>query len=72
MHGYALLPVMFRHEAAGDFEAAAAAAAEAAEIGKRHGDPELMALAIHAQGHMLVLAGRVPEGLALLDEAMVT
>ena len=30
-----------------------------------------MALAIHAQGHMLVLAGRVPEGLALLDEAMV-
>ena len=37
----------------------------------RHGDAELMALAIHAQGHMLVLAGRVPEGLALLDEAMV-
>ena len=71
MHGYALLPTVFRHEAMGDFEAAAAAAAEAAEIGKRHGDPELMALAIHAQGHMLVLAGRVPEGLALLDEAMV-
>ena len=47
-------------------------AGEAAAIGKRHGDPELMALAIHAQGHMLVLAGRVPEGLALLDEAMVT
>ena len=46
-------------------------AAEAAEIGKRHRDPELMVLAIHAQGHMLVLAGRVPEGLALLDEAMV-
>ena len=41
------------------------------QIGKRHGDRELMALAIHAQGHMLVLAGRVPEGLALLDEAMV-
>ena len=71
VHGYALLPIIFRQEAAGDFEAAAAAAAEAAEIGKRHRDPELMALAIHAQGHMLVLAGRVPEGLALLDEAMV-
>jgi DNA-binding CsgD family transcriptional regulator len=70
--GYVLLPVVFREEAAGDLEAAAAAAGEAAEIGKRHGDPELMALAIHAQGHMLVLAGRVPEGLALLDEAMVT
>jgi ATP/maltotriose-dependent transcriptional regulator MalT len=71
VHGYALLPTIFRREAEGDLEAAAAAAAEAAAIGKRHGDPELMALAIHTQGHMLVLAGRVPEGLALLDEAMV-
>jgi ATP/maltotriose-dependent transcriptional regulator MalT len=71
VHGYAMLPDVFRHEAEGDLEAAAAAAAEAASIGKRHGDAELMALAIHAQGHMLVLAGRVPEGLALLDEAMV-
>jgi DNA-binding CsgD family transcriptional regulator len=72
VHGYALLPVVFRHEAGGDFESAVAAAAEAAEIGKRHGDAELMALALHAHGHMLVLAGRVPEGLLLLDEAMVT
>jgi ATP/maltotriose-dependent transcriptional regulator MalT len=72
VHGYVLLTAVFRHGATGEFEPAAAAAAEAAEIGRRHGDPELMALAIHAQGHMLVLAGRVPEGLALLDEAMVT
>jgi DNA-binding CsgD family transcriptional regulator len=71
VHGYALLPVMFRHEATGDLEAAVAVAAQAAQIGKRHGDPELMALAIHGQGHMLVRAGRVPEGLTLLDEAMV-
>jgi ATP/maltotriose-dependent transcriptional regulator MalT len=71
VHGYMLLPVMFRLHAAGDLEGAAATAAEAATIGERHGDAELMALAIHAQGHMLVLAGRVPEGLALLDEAMV-
>ncbi len=72
VHGYALLPAVFRHESAGELDAAVAAAAKAAEIGKRHGDPDLMALAIHAEGHMLVLAGRVPEGLALLDEAMVT
>jgi ATP/maltotriose-dependent transcriptional regulator MalT len=71
MHGYAMLPAVFRSAASGELEAAAAVAAEAAAIGKRHGDAELMALAIHAQGHMLVLAGRVPEGLALLDEAMV-
>jgi ATP/maltotriose-dependent transcriptional regulator MalT len=72
VHGYVLMPVIFRHEAAGEFEAAASAAGKAAAIGTRHDDPELMALAIHAQGHMLVLAGRIPEGLALLDEAMVT
>jgi ATP/maltotriose-dependent transcriptional regulator MalT len=72
VHGYVMLPAVFRHEAAGDLQAAAAVAADAAKIGKRHGDAELMALAIHAQGHMLVLAGQVPEGLALLDEAMVT
>jgi DNA-binding CsgD family transcriptional regulator len=71
MHGYALLPVVFRNEAAGNLEAAIATAAEAAEIGKRHGDAELMALAIQSQGHMLVLAGRVSEGVPLLDEAMV-
>jgi ATP/maltotriose-dependent transcriptional regulator MalT len=72
VHGYALLPFVFAAESRRDFEAAVAAAAEAAELGKRYGDAELMALAIHAQGHMLVLAGRVREGLALLDEAMVT
>jgi ATP/maltotriose-dependent transcriptional regulator MalT len=72
VHGFALLPAVFRHGGAGEFEAAAEAAAGAVEIGRRQADPELTALAIHAQGHMLVLAGRVREGLALLDEAMVT
>ena len=70
-HGYLLLPVVFRHEAAGDFEAAAAAAGEAADIGERTGDRELFALALQAQGYMLIKAGRVDEGLARLDEGMV-
>jgi len=70
--GYLLLPAMFRHEAAGDLKAAAAVARDAAEIGERFGDPDLFALAAHGQGHMLIKAGRVPEGVALLDEAMVT
>jgi DNA-binding NarL/FixJ family response regulator len=69
--GYLLLPVMFQHEAAGDFAAAAAAAGEAARIGERFGDRDLFALAIHGQGQMLIKGGRVREGLALLDEAMV-
>ena len=70
-HGYLLLPGMFRKEAEGDFLAAAAIAAEAAAIGKQFGDRDLFAMALHAQGQMLVQAGRVPEGLALLDESMV-
>ena len=69
--GYLLLPVMFQHEATGDFAAAAATAAAAAEIGERFGDADLFALAAHGQGYMLIKDGQVKEGLGLLDEAMV-
>jgi len=68
---YMLLPVAFQHEAAGDYEGAAVTAAAAAEAGERFGDADLFALAVHAQGEMVVRDGRVREGLALLDEAMV-
>jgi DNA-binding CsgD family transcriptional regulator len=71
-HGYLLMPVVFQHEAEGDWEGASATAAEAAEIGERFGDHDLFALAIHTQGEILVRYGRVREGLGLLDEAMVT
>jgi DNA-binding CsgD family transcriptional regulator/tetratricopeptide (TPR) repeat protein len=70
-HGYLMLPVMFEHEAAGDFAAAAATAAEAVEIGQRFGDADLVALAAQAQGYMLIKHGQVKQGLRLLDEAMV-
>ncbi len=70
-HGYLLLPVVFQHEAAGDFAAAAAVAREAVRFGERFGDRDLFALAIHGQGYMLIKDGHVREGLALLDEAMV-
>jgi DNA-binding CsgD family transcriptional regulator len=71
LHGYLLLPLVFRHEATGDFAKAADTAAEAAKIGERHGDRDLFALAVHAQGYMLIKEGRVSKGLALLDEGMV-
>jgi ATP/maltotriose-dependent transcriptional regulator MalT len=69
--GYLLVPVMLRHEAVGDWEAAYATAVDAAEIGERFGDPDLLALAVHEQGCALIQQGRVEEGLGLLDEAMV-
>ena len=69
--GYLLLPAIFRHEASGDFGSASAAAGNAAAIGQHFGDADLFALAIHAQGQMQIKDGRIKEGLALLDEAMV-
>ena len=70
--GYLLMPLMFQHEAAGDYAAAATVAAEAAAIAERFGDADGFALSIQGQGQMLIKAGHVREGLALLDEAMVT
>ncbi|MGH8983364.1 MAG: LuxR C-terminal-related transcriptional regulator [Acidimicrobiia bacterium] len=69
--GYLLMPLVFQHEAGGDFAAAAAVAADAAAIADRFDDVEGVALAVQAQGYMLIKAGRVKDGLALLDEAMV-
>ena len=69
--GYLLVPVMLRHEAVGDWEAAYATAADAVEIGERFGDADLLALTVHEQGCALIQQGRVEEGLGLLDEAMV-
>jgi ATP/maltotriose-dependent transcriptional regulator MalT len=69
--GYLLMPLAFRREMEGEIEAAAATAGEAAAVAERFGDRELLALALHVKGHVLVRAGRVAEGLALLDEAMV-
>lgn len=71
-HGYLLLPRCFQEQGAGELEAAATTAGEAAAIGERLGDDDLFALATHERGHVLVRLGRVPEGLALLDEAMLT
>ena len=70
--GYMLMPVVFQHEAEGDWEGASATAAAAAETGERFGDADLFALAVHTQGEILVRYGRVREGFGLLDEAMVT
>ncbi|MGH2742518.1 MAG: helix-turn-helix transcriptional regulator, partial [Thermoleophilaceae bacterium] len=69
--GYLLLAPVSEHEAAGDFEAAIAACAEAVAIGERFGDRDLFALAAQDQGILLIGRGRVAEGLGLLDEAMV-
>ena len=69
--GYLLMPAAIQYEIARDYEAAHAGYAEAASIGERFHDSDLLALAVHAQGTALIKLGRVGHGLALLDEAMV-
>jgi tetratricopeptide (TPR) repeat protein len=69
--GYLLLPVVDQQVAAGDSEAAYAAAAAAAEIGERCGEADLIAIARHEQGRIRLRQGQVEKGLALLDEVMV-
>lgn len=69
--GYLLLPTIMRHEATGEYEAAAAVAADAIEIAQRFGEADLLALALHSRGRVLIAQGRNDEGLPLLDEAMV-
>ncbi len=54
----------------GDFERAVELSERAIELGRRHGVSDLVAMAIHSQGLALIATGRVPEGFALLDEAM--
>ncbi len=69
--GYMLLPLVFEHESSGDWDAAAATAAEARSCGERFRDADLYALAGHEEGHVDVRRGRIADGLRLLDEAMV-
>lgn len=69
--GYLKLPVAEQHLAGGNAEAAHRVAAEAAALGERFQDAGLAAAARHQQGRALILQGRIGDGLALLDEAMV-
>jgi DNA-binding CsgD family transcriptional regulator len=69
--GYLLLPAGHQMLGSGDYEAALRAATEAATIGQRFRDADLLALAVHLQGRCLLRLEKVESGLGLLDEAMV-
>jgi hypothetical protein len=69
--GYLLLPVVEQHLAAGDLEAAYATVAQAAEIGERCRDADLIACTQLDQGRIRIQQGEIEKGLALLDEVMV-
>ncbi len=69
--GYRAILHMLRHIGASEWPAAAESAAVVGEYGRRFRDPDLIAMGLCAQGRLTLHTGRVPEGLALFDEAMV-
>ncbi len=69
--GYLLFPAGLRSVIEGEPGRGVEIFAQAAEIGERFDDPDLVALARHGQGRALIRLGETSEGLTLLDEAMV-
>ena len=69
--GHLLVPAAFQSAVEGDWPSAHAIAGQAAEIGVRFGDVDLVTLARNLQGRALIAQGRIADGMTLLDEAMV-
>ena len=69
--GYLLWTVMAGQEEAGDLDAAIATTVEAARIGDRFGDADLVALVLFERGRLRIKQGNIDAGLGLLDEVMV-
>jgi DNA-binding NarL/FixJ family response regulator len=70
-HGYAQVLLFHRALEAGNIEEARAAAAEGMRIGLRFGEPDLTEFCRNLEGRTLIRLGKVNEGLAMLDEAML-
>ena len=71
VHGYLLIPEGIRATTGGDPARGYATFSEAAAIGRRFGDTDLTAATRQGMGRALIKMGKVAEGVALLDEAMV-
>jgi ATP/maltotriose-dependent transcriptional regulator MalT len=70
--GYLMLPLVEQQLRGGNWAEASDLAAQAAAIGSRFRDPELVSIALHLQGRALLRSQKVEQGLALLDESMVS
>jgi ATP/maltotriose-dependent transcriptional regulator MalT len=69
--GYVLIPIMIQHLVQGDAEAANAVAGQAATIGARFEEQDLVTMARLGRGQALIMLGQTADGIAMLDEAMV-
>ena len=68
--GYLLIPVWLEQMSGGNFQTGYATALQAAEIGERFGDPDLIWLARDEQARALMRLGRIKEGLRVVDETL--
>ena len=69
--GHLLVPVAFQRAFEGDWPNAYEIAGQAAAIGARFGDVDLVTLARNIQGRALIGQGNTADGMNLLDEVMV-
>ena len=70
--GYLMIPGALQSMGEGDAAAAYAAFSQASKTGERFHDPDLITMARLGRGHALLQLGEIAEGVALLDEAMVS
>ena len=68
-HGHLELRRALRAASKGELEDAVARAERAAELGRRYGDRDLEAVALHFHGSFLISSGALDDGWALVDEA---
>lgn len=69
--GYLLMPAGLQRVNERDWPSAYAIFGQAAAIGDRFGDADLVTLARQGQGRALIQLGKIAEGVALLDEVMI-
>jgi DNA-binding CsgD family transcriptional regulator len=69
-HGFLAMVEATVARFSGDTEGAVELADRAVEVGQRVGDRDLVAMSLHTKGLALIDAGRIAEGLPLMDEAM--
>jgi DNA-binding CsgD family transcriptional regulator len=70
--GYLLVHRLFQHISQAQWPEALERAIAIVDYGHRFRDPDLVALGLSSQGRLLLHEGRVAEGMAMLDEAMVS
>lgn len=69
--GFLLIPQGIHQASSGDVAAAEATASEIERVGRQFREADLITMGLHMRGRVMLARNSVPEGLALMDEALV-